>query len=477
MTEAWDKLSEIYGSPDATQTPAQMAQPGARFQEQGPSIQDIYAKATSREPGWTYGEVLPIARGPEGQMRPAVPGMVYDAFSGMNRALKGELPQYEHDPETGEPRLSQDLIRSGGAAAALAATGSLGSPVPPAGSLQALAPIRAWHGTPHVWAPEPGAPFGRFQPSQVGTGEGNAAFGYAPGGYYAGTRGVSEGYRARMAPSDIFIDGKPLDVTNPQHYAVEMLHHAGNDFELAANRINSELRSRELAISLAQNQIKHLQYSMNYRAQFPSSIAAEPLSKDLRIIENLQGKIALDQAEVATMRQAQQQLLFPEKLPTPEMRPKGALYEVDIHADPAKLLFWDQTIAEQSPYAQSIIERLAQRDRKRFGEGSGLDYYLSDPHSYTGADIYKELTDAFGEANATRLLKTAGFPGSRHLNRENRNKLLEADLNDPGIYNYAMFDPKIIEVLRRYGLIPPAVVATGAALSDSGAQAAEREMK
>ena len=56
----------------------------------------------------------------------------------------------------------------------------------------------AWHGTPHAFA--------RFDINRVNTGEGNQAFGW--GLYFAGSRDVAEGYKARLSPLKDTIDGK-----------------------------------------------------------------------------------------------------------------------------------------------------------------------------------------------------------------------------------------------------------------------------
>jgi hypothetical protein len=53
--------------------------------------------------------------------------------------------------------------------------------------------IRAYHGTPHTFEPEPGAPYGRFRLEKAGTGEGGAAFGH--GIYLAEEPKVAEGYQ------------------------------------------------------------------------------------------------------------------------------------------------------------------------------------------------------------------------------------------------------------------------------------------
>jgi len=53
----------------------------------------------------------------------------------------------------------------------------------------------AWHGTPHTFAPEPGAPLGRFRSDKIGTGEGAQAYGR---GMYVGQEGTARGYKENV---------------------------------------------------------------------------------------------------------------------------------------------------------------------------------------------------------------------------------------------------------------------------------------
>jgi hypothetical protein len=56
-----------------------------------------------------------------------------------------------------------------------------------------------FHGTPHVWAPEPGFPHGRPRLDKMGTGEGAQAFGW--GWYSAENQGVAREYREKLTAS------------------------------------------------------------------------------------------------------------------------------------------------------------------------------------------------------------------------------------------------------------------------------------
>jgi hypothetical protein len=70
----------------------------------------------------------------------------------------------------------------------------------------------AHHGTPHVLAPEPGFPHGRFRLDKIGTGEGAQAYGW--GIYFAEEQRVGEIYQNQLRPDtyikNLIIGGLPL---------------------------------------------------------------------------------------------------------------------------------------------------------------------------------------------------------------------------------------------------------------------------
>lgn len=57
--------------------------------------------------------------------------------------------------------------------------------------------LMAFHGTPARFAPEEGAPMGRFRAEKIGSGEGAQAFGY--GLYFAEAPGVAKGYALQLS--------------------------------------------------------------------------------------------------------------------------------------------------------------------------------------------------------------------------------------------------------------------------------------
>jgi hypothetical protein len=70
----------------------------------------------------------------------------------------------------------------------------------PENAAQMLA-MTVFHGSPYKFAAEPGAPFGRFKESAVGSGEGAAAYGHAPSGYWAQNPRTSRYYAKTLSPN------------------------------------------------------------------------------------------------------------------------------------------------------------------------------------------------------------------------------------------------------------------------------------
>lgn len=71
----------------------------------------------------------------------------------------------------------------------------------------AIKGIRAYHGSPYDFAPEPGFPLGRFRMDKIGTGEGAQAYGH--GIYMAEAEPVARGYRVALAHKAPIPEGIP----------------------------------------------------------------------------------------------------------------------------------------------------------------------------------------------------------------------------------------------------------------------------
>jgi hypothetical protein len=67
----------------------------------------------------------------------------------------------------------------------------------------------------------------------------------------------------------------------------------------------------------------------------------------------------------------------------------------------------------------------------------------------TGQQVYARLSAALGgDPQATEALRKAGVPGIRYLDQGSRRA-------GTGTRNFVVFDDKLIDILRKYGLLPP----------------------
>lgn len=143
----------------------------------------------------------------------------------------------------------------------------------------------------------------------------------------------------------------------------------------------------------------------------------------------------------------------------------GHMYEVNIHADPSQLLDWDKPLAEQSAgvrgaiLSQPEIQRtIANQSRLLPDIGdrmSGQSAYANLANWRRGVDLSPQGDAA---VSAAERLRQAGIPGIQYLDQGSR-------AAGEGSHNYVMFDPSVIEILRRYmvpGIIGGGAAATGA---------------
>lgn len=238
----------------------------------------------------------------------------------------------------------------------------------------------AFHGTPHK--------FDKFSMEKIGTGEGAQAFGH--GLYFAGNKGVAEGYRNNLTS----------DTVAPARRAVER---AGGDAAVAIENARTEI-ARLKALDLT-----------------PESGAARRDSM-----------VASQEANVAEIENFQQ---------TGQWR-AGALYQVDI-PDDAELLDWDAPLSAQPQAVQDAIAKTATSVGDQLGRGTArvaAAERLRNPY-LNGEEAYRALTELLGsDAAASKALLAAGVPGLRYLDAGSRGA------TDNQTRNYVIFDDSRIAI-------------------------------
>ncbi len=280
--------------------------------------------------------------------------------------------------------------------------------------------IRAYHGSPHD--------FDRFDLSKVGTGEGAQAYGH--GLYFAEAEDVAKNYRDVLSSG---FNGRADDARSAAARAME--YHGGDKAKAIAD--------------LEEN-------AAGYAPRAPILREAQ------RLIETDQWK-------------------------------PGRMYEVNIKANPEDFLDWDKPLSQQSEKVrqafiasspngdsirmalslpeleaevarrvaakdytletQKVIER---RDAARKAASAGVHDRSLNSMMY---DI--DPTAANGGAEVSRRLRDAGIPGIKYLDQGSRTA-------GEGSRNYVVFDDAMVEILRKYGLLPPAAVGGAAMTGQSG---------
>ena len=261
--------------------------------------------------------------------------------------------------------------------------------------LGSIKPIRAYHGSPHD--------FDRFDMSKIGTGEGGQAYGH--GLYFAENEGVARSYRDALskAISGVEIDGRPIESAGISPGARQIAQMVAD-----GTTTLDQLKSINAA-SLAryENQLKANPNSQI--AQMNRDLAANALSA----AREIEGK----------------QIGYGKSVP-------GRMYEVDIHADPSRFLDWDAPLSAQSDKARAALADMKPE--------------------WTGGQIYESSRlvpgDFMDKRAAASALRERGIPGVKYLDAGSR-------AAGDGSRNYVVFDDKLIEILRKYGIMAPAAGA------------------
>lgn len=252
-------------------------------------------------------------------------------------------------------------------------------------------PIMGYHSSPHD--------FERFDPSKIGTGEGNQMFGH--GLYFAENPQVSG------QGGDYWRQFFNKMKSGPERSA------AGSLF---ANKFDAEKAIDSLTREIKYNEDRGIpgRYFLGADVEEGHRLLAE------------EGKQALE-------------ILKQKKLVGPRT------YEVAIHARPDDFMNWDKPLSQQN-----------QRVRNFFKQ-RGIEKDITSPRGYTqnAGDVYFDAAikssgepwRTFARADDVKKLSedmlAAGIPGIKYLDAGSRDA-------GEGTRNYVVFHPKHLEIKRRY---------------------------
>jgi hypothetical protein len=245
--------------------------------------------------------------------------------------------------------------------------------------------------------------FDQFDLSKIGTGEGAQAYGH--GLYFAQHEDVARSYRDILSENT----GKP-------------------DVDGAARLLKSLNGDREKAIATVQHNIASIRDRLAEKGSMHSHWESR-LPKEEAMLRALQEGLG-----------------------------QGHMYQVRINADPEQFLDWDAPFPQQSEHVQKAVTSLDHPMVAAWQESGAL------PH-VKGETLYRQMAGGLtrGAARdgipvgASSALQQAGVPGIKYLDQGSRGA-------GNGSRNFVVFDPKIVSIMKRYGIAAP----TAAALLSAG---------
>jgi hypothetical protein len=267
-----------------------------------------------------------------------------------------------------------------------------------AGDQVAVEGIRAYHGSPYS--------FDKFSTSQIGTGEGAQAFGY--GLYFAEEEPVAKAYRDALKGNRI-ITKTGEDKTYGQHLT---------DIKKAIRNAYPDLSED------------------NVRAAATTVVDDNLTDADVEGMGQWEG---VYKAGIAANKGARFS--------------KGSMYEVKIDAADEDFLNWQTPLREQKKLLSALDDQYG--DHEIVLQQLGLDIKYETP---TGGDLAMALGMTRGGQTAPpRLLTDAGLKGVKYPAAFTRHKS-----PDKQSFNYVVFDDKLIDITKKYGISIPAAAAVAA---------------
>jgi len=229
--------------------------------------------------------------------------------------------------------------------------------------------IAAYHGTPHTFEAEPGAPFGRVKKEKVGTGEGAAAYGWGVL-YAAQEKAVADTYTKAGDPAQRFkVLAHELAKTQGRSNTVEVGGRVMSDYEMA-----QRIQDRDA----------------EFIAKLPESIRSK-----------------IEQAE------------------------RGNLYHVELDFDPEDTLDWDLPLSEQSEKVRAAVddgrvsaalERYTQ-DGSKVDQGADVYYSLTYAAKEARTGNRNGGTSSEDDRAASEYLASLGIKGIRYADQQSRTNL------------------------------------------------------
>lgn len=316
--------------------------------------------STEREPGWEYGQVLPVRarKNEEGKMEREW-GLGYsNTAKGMLDAIT--LPRRAFEGEEVSPEQAMEMamnITAPGVATARYAPGVLNMPI-------------VYHGTPHRFAPTPDNPLGEFDASYIGTGEGAQMRGH--GIYLAEAKDVADQY-ANMPKFKLGV--------------VENAQELGNNAKSFVERVE-KFGSVEKAKVEAQELLREMQKQNIFPA------IQQQLANEIDVANKLGKKI---------------------KVKATGIEPQ--VYKADLPDEMVdRMVDWDKPVHLQTPKVREALQSIID---ETLGQGVFSELIRSNPDF---KDLQDNALESLTNAEISEALRQRGIPGIKYLDQGSRDK-------------------------------------------------------
>tara|TARA_B100000424_G_scaffold108106_1_gene81459 strand:+ start:18179 stop:19720 length:1542 start_codon:yes stop_codon:yes gene_type:complete len=342
-------------------------------------------------------------------------------------------------------------------------------------------PVKAFHSSPYD--------FNKFLLEKIGTGEGAQAYGW--GLYFAENPEVAKYYREAFEGQSggLHINDKKVDQVYDIDNRNKFSELYSDLMEEGAERIRFEKddildqyldsgtdvydEASDVVDELIQENMKdNPDIELIFRLQDKLRMGAGLPDDEIQRITDLTEEVFLDTADmdiilgnlsqiendtqldiVMDYLNPRQKEMFNERLaPKIEMKEGEAkTYEVDLAVNKDKLLDWDEPLMNQPEVLKKIeaflekeygdpeivFDRLRLTDVDKKVSGTGGDFY----EAITGYGSSPEKAKAFSE----RLRDEVGIDGIKYADGFTRRK-------DGSSKNFVIFDPRLIEITKQYGI-------------------------
>lgn len=307
----------------------------------------------------------------------------------------------------------------------------------------------ALHATPHIFKPKPDSPYGAFQKSKIGTGEGAQSFGH--GFYVTESEGIAKHYYRQLLFDHISRDldevtddlvGSMLDPMN----FLDFREVFDTLDEVIETGTSGSAKNSAFRLSEQKREFLKLVREDDYLG-FDNPI--EGIRQAIVDSEGSgPGRFGLSPAT----RKAAKNL--------------GRIYKIDVAPSEDKFLSWDKPISDLPKELQkklrSVVETVQEYDPELLSRAVKVPgFYQKNPSQLseflmgvTGQELYKALgrSKVIGSPEAASdLLSEMGVPGIRYLAGGKPRKTGE------GAHNYVVFNAKDLKVKGTVEFLPEGV--------------------